>query len=246
MLEPTAILGLIAAGLAAGWIGGALGIGGGVLLVPVLHLGFGLPIATAVGTSLLMITATATAAGLGYLRGGEVDMPWAVRLGALALVGAIIASRLAAALDPRTVAILFSVVLVLVAVRMAWPESNREERPPRPGLAMATMPIAGVVAGLLGVGGGIVQVPVLRLLLGRSMRSSVATSTVMIGWTAGVASIAYLRRGEIDLSVVPWILAGVMAGAWIAPGSTRKIGGRVLELGFALVLLWTAWRMAGG
>jgi len=194
----------------------------------------------------LMITATSTAAGLGYLRAGDVEASWALRLGSLALLGAIIASRLAGELDPQIVATSFAVVLVLVAVRMAAPAGPNGVADPRPNLAFLVMPVAGVVAGVLGVGGGIIQVPVLRLLLGQSMRRSVATSTVMIGWTAAVASIAYLRRGEVDLTVVPWVLLGVMAGAWVAPSSTRKVGGRVLQLGFAMVLLWTAWRMIRG
>lgn len=246
MTEPLLMLGLIATGLAAGWVGGALGIGGGVLIVPVLHLVVGLPIGTAVGTSLLVITATATAAGVGYLRESSVEMDWAVRLGVFALIGAIAASRLAAIVDPQLVAWSFATLLVVVAARMALPEPESHAAVERPALALATMPVAGSVAGLLGVGGGVVQVPVLRLLLGRDMRRSVATSTVMVGWTAAVASIAYLGRGEVDLGVVPWLLLGVLAGARVAPASTRRLGGRVLELGFALVLLWTAWRMVGG
>lgn len=246
MTDPILILGLVAAGLAAGWVGGALGIGGGVILVPVMHLGLDLPIATAVGTSLLVITATATVAGGGYLRERSVDMRSAVRLGVGALSGAIAASALAGMVAPRVVALSFAAVLVVVAARMALPNGAAGVAVERPLVAMATMPIAGSVAGLLGVGGGVVQVPVLRLSLGREMRTAVATSTVMVGWTASVASIAYLRRGQVDLMVLPWMLAGILVGARVAPASTRKVGGRALEIGFAVVLLWTAWRMARG
>lgn len=246
MTDPVLIPGLVAAGLFAGWIGGALGIGGGVILVPVMHLGLGLPITSAVGTSLLVITATATVAGGGYLRERSVDMHWAVRLGVGALIGALAASALAGMVAPRVVAWLFAAVLAFVAGRMLLPEPHAGATAERPRLALTTMPVAGSVAGLLGVGGGVVQVPVLRLLLGREMRTAVATSTVMVGWTASVASIAYLRRGQVDLTVLPWLLGGILVGARLAPASTRKVGGRVLEVGFAVVLLWTAWRMASG
>ncbi len=240
------ILGLVAVGLLAGWLGGSLGIGGGVIIVPALHLGLGLPIATAVGTSLLIITATATAAGTNYLIEGSVDLNWAVRLGSFGLFGAIVASALAAVVAPRTIEVLFAVILMLVAARMLRPSGEERGGHERPVAAMSVMPLAGVVAGLLGVGGGVVQVPVLRLLLAKEMRQAVATSTVMVGWTAAVAAVAYLGRSQVDLVTVPWLLIGILTGASLAPASTRRIGGRVLEVAFALVLLATAWRMIDG
>ncbi len=251
MPEPVELVTLIAGGLAAGWVGGILGIGGGVVMVPILHLIFALPLQTAVGTSLLVITGTSTSASLGYLRDRLIDVDWAVKLGIGALVGAIVASRTAAYLNERTVAVLFSLALVAVAVRMLLPKRKRntvkdDSETRRPVAALASMPLAGAAAGLLGVGGGIVQVPVIRLLLARPMKVAVATSTLMVGWTAGVAAVAYLYRGQVDLSSVPWLLAGVIVGAGVAPWTLRHLRGRWLEIGFAMVSLYTAWRMVHG
>ena len=246
MTDPLIILGLVVVGLTAGWLGGALGIGGGVLIVPALNLGLGMPIATAVGTSLLIITATAASAGTGYLIEGSVDFNWAVKLGVMSLVGAIVASTLAGVVAPRIIELLFALVLTIVAVRMMWPRRSVQSGREHPVAAMSAMPLAGSVAGLLGVGGGIVQVPVLRLLLGKEMRQAVATSTVMVGWTAAVAAVAYIRRSQVALNAVPWLLLGILVGASLAPRSTRRVGGRALEVVFALVLLATAWRMTNG
>ncbi|MGH9381997.1 MAG: sulfite exporter TauE/SafE family protein [Thermoanaerobaculia bacterium] len=246
------ILGLFAAGGAAGLVGSLLGVGGGLVVVPVLHLLFGVPLRTAVGTSLVVITGTSLVGTAGYLRRGWTMFDLALRLELGALIGAVAASRLAPRVPEHTVAWIFALVLTATALQLAIRSGRRpgEERPTesrlRRGLAWGLAPLGGGASGLLGIGGGLVQVPILRLALGLEMRRAVATSTATVGWTASLAALAYLGRGEVDLAAAPWLLAGILAGGGLGPVLAGRIPRRGLELLFAVLLLWTAWKVVQG
>jgi hypothetical protein len=113
-------------------------------------------------------------------------------------------------------------------------------------LAWTLAPLGGGASGLLGIGGGLVQVPILRFALGLEMRRAIATSTATVGWTASLAALAYLRRHEVDLTAAPWLLGGILAGGWLGPVLAARIPRRGLELLFAALLLWTAWKVVQG
>lgn len=242
-------LGLFLGGATAGLVGALLGVGGGVLVVPLLHLGFGLPLPVAVGTSLVTITGTSLAGSAGYLKRDLVRLDLAIGLGLGSLVGAVVASRLAAGVPEDVLAPLFAAVMVYAAVHLYWKshrsagEPDPEPTPARTRAAYVLSPGAGLTAGLLGIGGGIVQVPILRLLVGLDIRRAVATSTLMVGLNTSVASIAYLGRDEVALFAVPLLLAGILAGASAAPLLGEKVPRRGLEAAFSLLLLYAAVRM---
>lgn len=246
------ILGLLAAGCAAGAVGSLLGVGGGLIVVPVLHLAFGVPLRVAVGTSLVVITGTSLVGTARYMRRGWTRFDLALRLELGALVGALVASRLAPRVPELAVAWIFAGVLTATALQLVFRDGRRQgddqptESRGRRWLAWALAPLGGGASGLLGIGGGLVQVPILRLALGLEMRQAVATSTATVGWTASLAALAYLDRGEVDLSIAPWLLAGILVGGWLGPVLAARISRRGLELLFAALLLWTAWKVAQG
>ena len=221
-----------------------------MLIVPILHLGFDVPLPVAVGTSLLVITGTSMAGTLGYVARDLVEWDLGFRLELGVLVGGIVASRLAPLVPEVVLARIFSGALLATAGYMLWKSGADEEGGDRsPGrareiAAYATTPVAGAAAGLLGIGGGLVQVPILRLLVGLDIRRSVATSTLMVGMTASVAAIAYLERDQVDLETVPFLLLGVLGGAAAAPRLGDRIPRRTLQALFSLLLLWGAWKMA--
>lgn len=246
------VLGLLAAGCAAGAVGSLLGVGGGLIVVPVLHLVFGVPLRVAVGTSLVVITGTSLVGTARYMRRGWTRFDLALRLELGALVGALVASRLAPRVPELTVAWIFAGVLTATALQLVFRDGRRlgaeqpTESPGRRWLAWALAPLGGGASGLLGIGGGLVQVPILRLALGLEMRRAVATSTATVGWTASLAALAYLDRGEVNLAIAPWLLAGILVGGWLGPALAARISRRGLELLFAALLLWTAWKVVQG
>ena len=241
---------LVALGVGVGFFGALLGVGGGVIIVPVLFLVMGLPLQDAVGTSLVVITGTSLVGSWGYLRQRltEIDLGLEVEVGTLA--GALMAAWLAPWLPEMVVAAIFSAVLAVSGVRLLKPpraiDSDKEVSMPHRRLLLALTPIAGGASGLLGIGGGLVIVPLLRLFGRVDMRRAVATSTLTVGWTASVAAIIYLRRGAVEPAAIPGLLIGIVGGSALAPWVGRKIPKRGLEVVFALMLFWAAWRMMGG
>lgn len=241
-------LALLLTGAFAGLVGALLGVGGGVVIVPVLHLLFDLPLAVAVGTSLVVITGTSLIGTAGYVRRGLALVELALSLELFTLGGALVASRLAAGVPEPTLRLVFAVALLTAAVSLWWRgrTDGGSVQPAAGGRlvgALGATPLVGAAAGLLGIGGGLIQVPILRLLLGLEMRRAVATSTVTVGLTASLAALAYLDRGEVEFATAPWLLAGILAGAGVAPSLTDRLPRRWLELLFTGLLLYGAWRM---
>lgn len=238
---------LVAVGLVAGSVGALLGIGGGIILVPGLTLFAGLPFRSAVAASLVCVVATSVAGSAVYLRRDRVELSLGVELQLYTVVGAVTAGIVAALIPAAPLYVAFALLLVVIAVRM-WPrgEAHRSGPPPgraRHGAARAASVGAGLVSGLLGVGGGVLNVPILHLLLGIAFDRAVATSVYIIGVTAGAAALVYLARGDVDPAVAGAAMVGTVAGAAVAAGVGHKVDQRVLKIAFALLLFYVAYRM---
>lgn len=234
-------------GLLAGSFGAVLGVGGGIILVPGLILVAGLPFHGAVGASLVCVVATSVAGSAVYLRAGRVDLGVGVRLQLFTVFGAVAAGLVAAYIPAAPLYLAFAVLLLITALRM-WPRA-RDVAPPhavarvRRPLAAGASVGAGVIAGLLGVGGGIVNVPILHLLLGMPFDRSAATSVFMIGVTAAGAALVYLARGDVALDIAGVAMIGTLAGAGLAALAGGKLNQRALKLAFVLLLVYVAWEM---
>lgn len=261
---PTELL-LVLSGLAAGTFGAMLGLGGGVLIVPLLTFGFGIPISAAVGTSLVSVIATSTGAAALNVRAGRADVRLGVTLGMATVVGAATGAILAGFLPERWLAALFTGLLVYTGFSMlrglrpsaADPHGDPAADPTAPDgpsapryrthrlpLALGASVIAGQASGLLGVGGGIVTVPVIRVVMGAPMRVAVATSNFMIGLTAAAGAAAYLFRGEIDPRVAGPVVIGVTIGAAIGATLAARMRPTWLIALFVVVVAYVAVRMA--
>ena len=116
--------------------------------------------------------------------------------------------------------------------------------PWRRHLTWALCLLAGILSGLLGIGGGLVVVPVLYLVLGLPFKSATATSNFMMGLTAVPALSGFIARGQLELGLAGPLAAGVLAGATLGAWLMPSIQTRWLKLGFALLLLATAVEMA--
>jgi uncharacterized membrane protein YfcA len=270
---------LIGGGVAAGLFGSLLGLGGGILIVPLLTLGFGLPVREAVGVSLVCVIVTSGASAAVYLERKVANLRLGMVLELFTAIGAVAGGAIAFLLDERLLAGLFAAMLAYVALTMLrgavrpspraesvesdTPAADGEvEAADRPSAASATdrlsgenyqvrrlgpgavgSVIAGVLSALLGIGGGIVKVPVMHLVMGVPLRVATATSNLMIGITASTSAIVYLLRGGIDPYAAGPAALGVFLGASLGSRTAHRVDVRLLRLLFVVVLLYTAFEM---
>ncbi len=224
-----------------------LGIGGGVMLIPLLTGLFGVPIKTAIGASIISVIATSSAAGAVYVGRGMTHTRLSMVMEIATTMGALAGGITAVLISPNALAFIFGLVLIYVVYSMRG--LAKEEVAARPAsvgvletsytdplsgqvitygvrhlpVGMLASFFAGNISGLLGIGGGIIKVPIMTLLMGIPLRAAIATSNFMIGITAATSAVIYYQHGYIDPSIAIPTALGVLFGA---QGGTR-IGGRV-------------------
>jgi hypothetical protein len=237
---------LFGLGAGAGGLGALLGVGGGVVLVPALVFLADLPFTAAVGTSLVCVVATSVAGSAVQFGRRMVDPETALRLQAFAAAGAVLAGLAAPFVPVRLLFLAFGVLLLAAAWR-AWPRASTETKAPvtspHGALARAAAGAGGAIGGLLGVGGGIVFVPLLHVLAGLDFHRAAATSVYLIGLAAGSGAVVYLMRGDVALPLVAPTMLGVLVGAWLASLGARRIAASWLARAFAVLLVYVAVRM---
>jgi uncharacterized membrane protein YfcA len=267
---------MLIGGAAAGLFGSLLGLGGGVLIVPLLTLGFGLDLRAAVGVSLVCVIMTSSAAAGVYLERHVANLRLGMTLELFTAIGALVGGLVAFLVDERLLSGLFAGLLAYVAFTMArprpvaatatdvvsdMPPGPEDDSPPgRAELVLAGLSGddyavrnlgrgvvgstgAGVASALLGIGGGIIKVPLMHLSMGVPLRVATATSNLMIGITAAASAVIYLFRGEIDPYVAGPTAIGVFVGATIGSRVAHRIDLRYLRLLFVIVLAYTSVQM---
>ncbi len=259
---------LVTIGAATGLVGALLGLGGGVFLVPLLTLALGVPIRLAIAASLVSVIATASASATVNLSRGLVNVRLGLALEVATSFGGLAGGLAAAALSTRQLFVLFAVTLAAMGVVMAARAGRRnviadlEVDPGRLGgylteggttyvyrakrmpLAMVVSLAAGAVSGLLGLGGGILKVPVLSSFCGIPIRIASATSTFMIGVTAAASAFIYWSRGDIAMPLAAAVALGALPGSLIGVRLSDYVQARSLKLVMALVLVLVGLRMA--
>jgi len=205
-----------------------MGLGGGVLLVPLLTLFFHVPIRIAVGTSLVAVIATSAGVAAFAPRGRGGDVGLALRLEMVTTAGAIAGSLLAGAVSGRVLSFLFTGIVFVTAAYTLYKSRHRQGSPdqellfhpdyhPRNWpLGLSGAGVAGVVSGLLGVGGGFIKVPVMYAVMEVPLGIATATSNFMVGITAAASVFVYYGRGDIHPMVVVPTAVGVFFGATVA------------------------------
>lgn len=230
----------------AGLAGGLFGVGGGIILVPLLTSRFRLTQHQAHGTSIAIVGATALIAIVVYAAHGNVRWLTALVVGAASAVSARYAARLAARTPATRLRAAFAALLVAVALRMLWglPESHGAAVPPGgvPGVALALgIGVAvGLLAGYMGVGGGIIAVPAFTLLLGMSQQEAQGTSLGVILITAPAGALEHHRLGNVVVRLVPLLGLGAALGGPIASMLVQKLPQAVLTRAFGVFLIANA------
>ena len=262
---------LVGGGIATGLFGSLLGLGGGILIVPLLTLGFGMPLLAAVGVSLICVIVTSGASAAVFLERRVANLRLGMTLELFTACGALVGGLVAFLLPETVLEVLFAALLVYVAATMArglrggqadtrgddpaestgdGAEAGFVARLSGPGYRVRNVGLgavgsvgAGVASALLGIGGGLIKVPVMHVLMGVPLRVATATSNLMIGITASASAIVYLLRGGIDPYAATPTAIGVFLGASVGSRVVHRIDLRVLRGLFVVILLYTAWRM---
>jgi uncharacterized membrane protein YfcA len=248
------------AAIGAGAFGALAGVGGGLIIVPLL-VALGVETHSAIGVSLLGVIGVSTAGSANYLRAGFANQKIGLALLVATAAGGIVGGYVAGFLDARTLSGLFGIVLVLVALQMLRSRS----RPPAEVIGEpASMDVdasyvepttgetidyrarnvrlgalvsvfAGIVSGLMGIGGGVVNVPTMNVLMGVPIRVATATSTYMLGATAAAGALLYLSRGQIDGQLAASVVAGVFLGAAAGARFSHRVPRAVLSTMFVVI-----------
>ncbi len=247
------ILVLVALGAATGLLSGLFGIGGGVLLVPMLVMVLGYPHRLAAGTSVATILPAAVVGGIGYALLGNVDWLATALLAAGIVVGAQIGSYLLPRVHTELLRWMFMVFLLAVIVSLWLVVPQRDASIDitvlTGALLVLTGMVTGVLSGLLGVGGGVIVVPILMFFFGASDLIAKGTSLMMLIPGSVSGTIGNARRGNVDLraAAVLGIAASLLSplGAVIAthiPPFWSNVAFSVLLAGILAQMLFTTLR----
>lgn len=266
-LEFTAVVGC--GSVAAGFLGALTGLGGGVVIVPLLTLALGVDIRYAIGASLVSVIATSSGAAAAYVKEGYTNLRIGMFLEMATTAGALAGASLATRIAPAAIAVVFGVVLVISAFFSARPREaqNRPQKPdplaawlqldgcyptaqgPTPyhvrGVpsGFGLMFVAGVLSGLLGIGSGALKVLAMDLAMGIPFKVSTTTSNFMIGVTAAASAGLYLSSGYVDPGLAMPVMLGVLLGAVLGARWIGRTKTALLRRLFSLVILALAAEM---
>ncbi len=252
---------LFAGGVLAGTMGSLLGLGGGLVLVPFLAIIMRIPMHQAIATSIMAVIATSTAGAAMNMQRKAVNVKLGMVLETTTVAGAIAGGITATFLSAEILARIFGVLMILVAVIMAWrgqfhspgalqgkgtirgtlidegTGATTEYSVHRLPAAMLVSLFAGNISGLLGVGGGIFKVPTMHLVCGIPLKAATATSNFMIGVTAAASAFIYFAHGHVNPGVVSSSVLGVLAGSFLGVWLSARIRTRLLSWIFIAILL---------
>ncbi|MGH7906399.1 MAG: sulfite exporter TauE/SafE family protein [Candidatus Binataceae bacterium] len=250
------------AAVLGGFVGSLTGLGGGVIITPVLALFLGVDIRYAMGASLISVIATSSGAAAAYVRDGYSSIRIGMFLEIATTIGAVCGAYLSAHVSTRWLAIIFGVMLLQAAWQASrTPKEAAAPNPPDPLAArfkmngyyrtaegerryvvrrvktgFSLMFGAGAVSGLLGIGSGSLKVIAMDQAMQIPFKVSTATSNFMIGVTAAASASLYLSRGYVDPSIVMPVMLGVLAGSMIGARLLPRLGVPLLRKAFAIIV----------
>lgn len=233
-------------GAAAGLLGGFFGVGGGIILVPLLvWLGLGRHRAHA--TSLASFIVIATAGAISFGVAGAIDIRFGLAVGLGGVAGSVVGATLMSRLSSRTLAIVFATVLLVAGLRMVFggdplPGTTELQLTSQLLVAVGVGMVSGLFAGLVGIGGGVVIVPAAVLLLGLDQHVAQGTSLLAIVLTAIAGSVVNLKNRLVRPRDALFIGAGGVVGSLIGTRLALGLDGETLGVVFGLWVLLEASR----
>lgn len=268
---PDFLLVLFLVSIFAGVFGSIVGLGGGVVIIPVLTLLLGVDIHFAIGASIVAIIGTSSGAASTYVKDKVTNLRVGMFLELASTSGAIIGAALAAYANSTALEVIFGGILLVtliptlmkigedippspelkglakaLALNGSYTETDGREvkyNTTRPGAGLAGTWIAGVLSGLLGIGGGAFKVLSMDLAMKLPMKVSTTTSNFMIGVTAAASAGIYFARGDVNPLIVAPVALGILVGASIGARLLLRSRNPTVRTLFAVVLAITAVQM---
>ncbi|HTS45577.1 MAG TPA: sulfite exporter TauE/SafE family protein [Puia sp.] len=260
---------LLTVSVMAGLLGSLTGLGGGVVLIPVLSLLFKVDIHYAIGTSLISVIATSSGAAAAYVKEGISNIRLGIFLELATTTGAVTGAILAGYITTSVIAVIFGCILIFSAIAslakytdhleqgegsylvrllklggsFTTRDGKKEYTVKNIGFGFLMMNVAGVISGLLGIGSGALKVIAMDSIMRVPFKVSTTTSNFMIGVTAAASAGIYLKRGYIDPGLSMPVVIGVLTGAFIGSKFLFAARTRSLKILFAIVVLVLAAEM---
>lgn len=252
----------------AGLLGSLTGLGGGVIVIPLLTLAFGVDIRYAIGAALLASIATSSGSASAYVKEGITNIRLGMFLEIATTIGAVCGALIAIYTPTNTIAILFGAVLLFSAA-MTLRKKNQEaltegsplsytlklngSYPTKEGEisyklkniggGFSIMAVAGVISGLLGIGSGALKVLAMDTVMRIPFKVSTTTSNFMIGVTAAASAVVYLQRGYMDPGIAFPVVLGVLGGAFTGSKLLTRMNPQILRIIFCVAIVFVAIEM---
>lgn len=256
----------------AGFLGALTGLGGGVVVIPLLTLGFGVDMRYAIGAALVTSIASSSGAAAAYIKEGITNVRIGMFLEIATTTGAVIGAIVAMYLDKMYIAIVFGCVLMFSAYRSVRKKDEVDTDFSAQGDKLgdklklngaytkpdgtvvnykvhnvmggySLMTLAGALSGLLGIGSGALKVLAMDTAMKIPFKVSTTTSNFMVGVTAAASAVVYLQRGYIDPGLAMPIVVGVLLGAFIGSKILPKANVKKLRMLFSVVIFFLALSM---
>ena len=252
----------------AGLLGSLTGLGGGVIVIPLLTLALGVDIRYAIGAALLASIATSSGSASAYVKEGITNIRLGMFLEIATTIGAVCGALIAVYTPTNTIAILFGAVLLFSAA-MTLRKKNQEaltegsplsytlklngSYPTKDGEisyklkniggGFSIMAVAGVISGLLGIGSGALKVLAMDTVMRIPFKVSTTTSNFMIGVTAAASAVVYLQRGYMDPGIAFPVVLGVLGGAFTGSKLLTRMNPQILRIIFCIAIVFVAIEM---
>lgn len=260
---------LLLAAYCAGLLGSLTGLGGGVVVIPVLTLGFGVDFHYAIGAALVASIATSSGSGSAYVKEGITNIRLGMFLEIATTIGAVCGAAVAIYLNNNIIAVIYGCVLLLTAAMQqrrksdhagvvgseaarrlklfgTWPQKDGTVKAyelKNVGGGFGVMYIAGVLSGILGIGSGVLKVLAMDAMMKVPFKVSTTTSNFMMGVTACASAVIYVQRGIIEPGIACPVMIGVLFGALTGARLLKRMDVRVLRQIFCVAILLVAVNM---
>jgi uncharacterized membrane protein YfcA len=265
------VLVLFFASIAAGALGAMVGLGGGVIIIPILTILMGINIHYAIGASIVSVIATSSGAAATYVKDKMTNLRIGMFLELATTTGAIVGAAVAVYLNSTLLAIVFGSILLVSLIPLV--REIGQEIPPKQELkgiakklslqgkyverdgtvveynatntkvGLSGMFAAGLISGLLGIGSGTFKVLSMDVAMKLPMKVSTTTSNFMIGVTAAASAGIYYARGDVDPVIVAPVALGILIGSFIGTRLLMKVKNDTIRKIFAIVLAVSAIEM---